>query len=131
MSNDRSHERLNENKVEETKHVQERKQIDKILRGIVKERMFGNFLNEDTRISSEQYYNVDMIHRNNIYGKSRGSLSRTLQTIEGTAQRRPSISQQLHNTIDLSAKVRRGSQNLQVNTNKKRNASQRLPQLKR
>lgn len=45
MNNDYSHQSLNENKAEEAKHVQEKKQIDKILQGIVKERMFGNFLN--------------------------------------------------------------------------------------
>ena len=113
-NNDRSHEKLNENKVEEAKHVQEKKQIDKILQGIVKERMFGNFINEDTRISVEQYYNMDLIHRNSMYGqlRTRGSLSRTIQTIEVMPMRRPSFSQQLHNTIDMSRKNRIGSHNL-------------------
>jgi len=45
MNNDNEHEWMNENKVEETKHVREKKQIDKIMHGIVKERMFGNFFN--------------------------------------------------------------------------------------
>ncbi len=49
---DQCHEKMWQDKVEEAKHVQEKKQIDKILHNIVKERMFGNFLAEDTRIST-------------------------------------------------------------------------------
>jgi hypothetical protein len=46
MNNDHSHEKLTEDKVEETKRVQERKQIDKILQSIVKERLFGSLLED-------------------------------------------------------------------------------------
>lgn len=44
MNNDRSHINMNSSKLEETKVVQERRQIDKIMQGIIKERLFSNFI---------------------------------------------------------------------------------------
>lgn len=52
MNNDQSHLRLVNEKIEEAKHVQERKQIDRMLQAIVKERMFGSILSEERHLSS-------------------------------------------------------------------------------
>jgi hypothetical protein len=81
--------------------------------------MFGTFLNEDTRISVEQYYTMDMIHRNNMYAHSRPRGTRSIRTIELRSTRRPSYSQQLHNTIDLSRQSDTDSQNLQIQKKRK------------
>jgi hypothetical protein len=91
--------------------VQEKKQIDKILQGIVKERMFGNFLNEDTRTSVEHFYAIEQIYKESLQSKPRfkSSLSRTIDRSTDFSRRRPSISQQDHHvapstyhTIDLN-----------------------------
>lgn len=66
MSNDRSHESLTTGKVEEAKHVQEKKQIDKIMHGVIRERLFGNFVSEDTRLSAEQHQTIDLIYKNSL-----------------------------------------------------------------
>lgn len=52
--------------MEEGKHVQEQKQIDRILFGIVKERLFGQLLGQDTRISNEGYYALGKIGREGV-----------------------------------------------------------------
>ena len=61
LDNDASHQKMWIEKVEEAKHIQEQKQIDRILTGIIKEKLFGNLLAEDSRISDEGYYNLDRI----------------------------------------------------------------------
>ena len=61
LNNDSYHQKMWSEKVEETRHIQEQKQIDRILHGIVKERLFGNLLAQDTRISTEGYYHLDKI----------------------------------------------------------------------
>lgn len=43
--------------------MQEQKQIDRILYGIVKEKLFGQLLGQDTRISNEGYYALDRISK--------------------------------------------------------------------
>lgn len=58
MDNDRSHINMSNNKIEETKVIQERRQIDKIMHGIIKERLFGNFIDEQTRISEDNYSKI-------------------------------------------------------------------------
>lgn len=96
--------------------MQERKQIDRILQGIVKERMFGTFLNEDTRMSVEQYYNLDLIQRSKMKAGSRKRGSHSIRTIEA---RRPSYSQQLHNTIDLSSISETARENVHLQAKRK------------
>ena len=51
INKDMEHQVVNEREVLEPKHIQEKKKIDKIMQNIVKERMFGTFLKEDTKIS--------------------------------------------------------------------------------
>jgi predicted transcriptional regulator len=63
MNNDRSHIHISYNKVEETKVVQEKRQIDKIMHGIIKERLFSHFIDEDTRTSEENYMKITRIGR--------------------------------------------------------------------
>jgi SET domain-containing protein len=58
MNNDRSHINMSSSKVEETKVVQERRQIDKIMHGIIKERLFSHFIDEDTRLSEDNYSKI-------------------------------------------------------------------------
>lgn len=50
-------------KISEGKHVQEQKQIDRILFGIVKERLFGQLLSQDSRISDEGFYTLDKLNK--------------------------------------------------------------------
>lgn len=58
MDNDRSHINISYSKVEETKVIQEKRQIDKIMHGVIKERLFSHFIDEDTRISEENYMKI-------------------------------------------------------------------------
>lgn len=51
MNTDKSHQKITESKIEEAVYIQEKKRIDKILQSIVKERLFGNFISEDGRLS--------------------------------------------------------------------------------
>jgi hypothetical protein len=43
---------------QEEKQVQEKKQIEKILHGVIKERMFGNFIKDETKVSEENYQEI-------------------------------------------------------------------------
>ena len=68
MNNDRSHIHMNNQKVEETKVVQERRQIDKIMHGIIKERLFSNFIEEETRISEDIFTKINGICKKAFFG---------------------------------------------------------------
>lgn len=63
LDSDLSHQKMWNEKVEEAKHIQEQKQIDRILQGIVKERLFGHLLSQESRISTEGFYALDRISR--------------------------------------------------------------------
>lgn len=100
MNNDHSHEKLTLDKVEETKVVQERRQIDKMLQAIVKERLFGNLLEDENKLSLESVYNIDLIHRNN-FNTTKTIHSRSRQTEHyDLTSRRASMSH--HYTLDTS-----------------------------
>ena len=60
----------------EPKEILEKKNIDKIMQNVVKERMFGNFFNEDNKVSLENYYNIELINKQHQFrsAKSRNSL---------------------------------------------------------
>lgn len=115
--------------MEETKHVQEKKQIDKILHSIVRERLFGSLLEEENVLSMESAYNIESIHRTQFKSNSRTSQSRTHQTVDyDLASRRPSMS--LHYTLDLSRNCQgRHDEEFQRAKPKRRNYSQKLPLL--
>ena len=51
MNNDKSHQKITDCKIEEAVYIQEKKRVFKILQSIVKERLFGNFISEDGRLS--------------------------------------------------------------------------------
>ena len=63
QNNDHSHQKIWSQKVEEAKHIQEQKKIDKMFQCLIKERLFGNFLSEDSRISTEGYFTIDKINK--------------------------------------------------------------------
>lgn len=62
-NNDQCHEKMWDQKVEEAKHVQQQRQIDRILMGIVKERLFGQLLAHQTRLSQKGYYTLDRLNK--------------------------------------------------------------------
>ena len=64
ISNDFSHEGLSHENATEEKHVQEKKQIEKIMHGVIKERLFGNFFKDETRVSDENYKELDSLYKN-------------------------------------------------------------------
>lgn len=99
MNNDHSHAKLTLDKVEETKVIQEKRQIDKMLQAIVKERLFGNLLEDENKLSLESVYNIDLIHRNN-FNNAKTLHSHTRHTQHYDLTRRPSISH--HYTLDTS-----------------------------
>jgi len=78
MNNDRSHEKINEVKIDEARHVQEKKQIDRMLHGIIKERLFGNFLTDESKLSTENVYHLDKISKKNIYHRAYSTLNTTI-----------------------------------------------------
>lgn len=84
ISNDFSHYGITAEKAEECKVVHEKKQIEKIMHGIVKERMFGNFIKDDTRVSLDNFTVIDEINKNSTNQRLRSnrfkSLSRTIET---------------------------------------------------
>ena len=45
LNKDKEHQQITEQTVVEAKEILERKNIDKIMQNIIKERMFGNFMN--------------------------------------------------------------------------------------
>lgn len=61
FDNDLSHQKMWDNKIEETKHVQEQKKIDRMFFGIIKERMFGKILLSDKKLSNDTMRNLDRI----------------------------------------------------------------------
>ena len=129
MNNDSSHDRLTVAKGEEAKVVQQRKQIDKILQSIVKERLFGNFQQEDNKLSIENAYNIDLIYRNNFKNTLHASTSRSRQTeTYDLTSRRASLSH--HYTLDVSRScLDRHNEQFEKEKPKKRNYSQKLPLL--
>lgn len=43
--------------------MQQQKQIDRILTGIIKERLFGQILSQDSRLSTTSYYTLDKLNK--------------------------------------------------------------------
>ena len=63
------------------------KNIDKIMHNVVKERMFGHFFNEDTKVSVENYYNIDLINKQHHHNNTRSK-----NTLDYSRSSRPSYS---------------------------------------
>jgi hypothetical protein len=104
------------------------------MQNIVKERMFGNFMNEDTKVSEENYYNIDLINRR-FHWKSKNkdtldySIARKCYSIELTNPRLTSCLKNHHRTIDASRNDADYILKLKTEATKKRSFTRKLPSI--